>query len=38
MLSFLPTRLFLWAALMYFLISWPLSMMTRRTELRMQYS
>jgi len=38
MLSFLPTRLFLLAALMYFLMSMPLSIMTRRIELRMQHS
>jgi len=30
--------LFLLAALMYFLMSWPLSMITRRIELRMQHS
>ena len=35
---FLPMHLFLLAALMYFLMSWPLSIMTRRIELLMQLS
>jgi len=35
MMSYLPTRLFLLAALMYFLMSMPLSIMKRRIELRM---
>ena len=38
MMSFLPTCLFLLAALMYFLMSGPLSMITRQIELRMQHS
>jgi len=37
-MSFLPMHLFLLAALMYFLMSWPLSIMTRRIELLMQLS
>jgi putative glutamine transport system permease protein len=37
MMSFLPMHLFLLAALMYFLMSWPLSILTRRIELRLQH-
>jgi ABC-type amino acid transport system permease subunit len=36
MMSFLPMYLFLLAALMYFLVSWPLSILTRRIELRLK--
>lgn len=35
MMSFLPMHLFLLAAALYFLMSWPLSIMTRRVEARM---
>jgi ABC-type amino acid transport system permease subunit len=37
MMSFLPMHLFLLAALMYFLVSWPLSILTRRIELRLKH-
>jgi ABC-type amino acid transport system permease subunit len=37
MMSFLPIHLFLLAALMYFLVSWPLSILTRRIELRLKH-
>ena len=36
MMSFLPMHLFLLVGGMYFLMSWPLSIITRRVELRMQ--
>lgn len=38
MMSFLPMHLFLLAGVLYFLMSWPLSIVTRRVELRMQRS
>jgi polar amino acid transport system permease protein len=38
MMSFLPMHLFLLAAVLYFLMSWPLSIMTRRIEIRMRRS
>jgi len=38
MMSFLPMHLFLLAGVLYFLMSWPLSIFTRRVELRMQRS
>jgi len=37
MMSFLPMHLFLLAALLYFLMSWPLSIITRRLEIKMQH-
>jgi ABC-type amino acid transport system permease subunit len=37
MMSFLPMYLFLLAALMYFLVSWPLSILTNRIELRLKH-
>lgn len=36
MMSFLPMHLFLLAGLLYFLMSWPLSILTRRVEVRMR--
>lgn len=36
MMSFLPMHLFLLAGLLYFLMSWPLSILTRRVEARMR--
>lgn len=36
MMSFLPMHLFLLAGLLYFLMSWPLSLFTRRIEARMR--
>ena len=36
MMSFLPMHLFLLAGAIYFLLSWPLSLMTRKVEARMQ--
>lgn len=36
MMSFLPMHLFLLAAVIYFLLAWPLSLLTRRVEVRMQ--
>jgi His/Glu/Gln/Arg/opine family amino acid ABC transporter permease subunit len=36
MMSFLPMHLFLLAAVIYFLLAWPLSILTRRVEVRMQ--
>lgn len=36
MMSFLPMHLFLLAGVIYFLLAWPLSLMTRRVELKMQ--
>lgn len=36
MMSFLPMHLFLLVAVIYFLLAWPLSMLTRRVEVRMQ--
>ncbi len=38
MMSFLPMHLFLLAGVIYFLMSWPLSIMTRRIEARMHRS
>ncbi len=38
MMSFLPMHLFLLAGALYFMMSWPLSIMTRRIELRMRQS
>lgn len=38
MMSFLPMHLFLLAGALYFMMSWPLSIMTRRVELRMRQS
>lgn len=37
MMSFLPMHLFLLAALLYFLMSWPLSIFTRHLEVKMQH-
>jgi polar amino acid transport system permease protein len=36
MMSFLPMHLFLLAGVIYFFLAWPLSILTRRVELRMQ--
>ena len=36
MMSFLPMHLFLLAAVIYFLLAWPLSILTRWVEVRMQ--
>ena len=36
MMSFLPMHLFLLAGVLYFLMSWPLSIITRRVEARMR--
>lgn len=36
MMSFLPMHLFLLAGLIYFLLAWPLSLLTRRLEARMR--
>lgn len=36
MMSFLPMHLFLLAGVIYFCLAWPLSIFTRRVELRMQ--
>ena len=36
MMSFLPMHLFLLVAVIYFLLAWPLSVLTRRVEMRMQ--
>ena len=38
MMSFLPMHLFLLAGVIYFFLAWPLSLLTRRVELRMQRS
>ena len=38
MMSFLPMHLFLLAALIYFILAWPLSLLTRRVERRMRMS
>jgi polar amino acid transport system permease protein len=38
MMSFLPMHLFLLAALIYFILAWPLSLLTRRVERRMRLS
>ena len=35
MMSFLPMHLFLFAGVIYFCLAWPLSMATRRLEIRM---
>jgi polar amino acid transport system permease protein len=35
-MSFLPMHLFLLVAVIYFLLAWPLSILTRRVEVRMQ--
>lgn len=36
MMSFLPMHLFLLAGVIYFLLAWPMSLMTRRVEARMR--
>ena len=36
MMSFLPMHLFLLAAVIYFLLAWPMSLLTRRVERRMR--
>ena len=36
MMSFLPTHLFLLAGVIYFLLAWPMSILTRRVEARMR--
>ena len=36
MMSFLPMHLFVLAAVIYFLLAWPMSLMTRRVEARMR--
>lgn len=36
MMAFLPMHLFLLVAVIYFLLAWPLSILTRRVEIRMQ--
>ncbi len=36
MMSFLPMHLFLLAAVIYFLLAWPMSLLTRRVEQRMR--
>lgn len=36
MMSFLPMHLFLLVAVIYFILAWPLSILTRRVEVRMQ--
>ena len=36
MMSFLPMHLFVLAAVIYFLLAWPMSLMTRRVETRMR--
>jgi polar amino acid transport system permease protein len=38
MMSFLPMHLFLLASVIYFLMAWPLSLVTRRVEARMRRS
>ncbi len=35
-MSFLPMHLFLLVAVIYFILAWPLSILTRRVEVRMQ--